>query len=126
MKKNLFTINYANGTIDGSAHAFKKAGVYGSFEYKELHKMMKDNPTLIPNVIMHPCKEGKKTYSGLNFDKMREYISTVNVSIGFKTSQDKAFGTTNVEPIICFLLNFHFFFCLFFLVICGYMFHHFA
>lgn len=76
MTKKIFSINYTNGTIDGSANAFKKAGVYGSFEYKELHKIMKDNPSLIPNEVKRPIKEGKKTYSGLNFNKMREYIST--------------------------------------------------
>ena len=73
---NLFTIDHANKEIRCSKTALKKAGVFNSAEYKMLNKIMAANPTYA--VVEKEIKKNasKKSYSGLTFDRMRDYIAT--------------------------------------------------
>ena len=71
MKTNI-TTNAIESTITVSKAFYKKASVYGSAEYAELHSALRDNPTF---TIIFKVIE-KKTYKALTFDRMRDYINT--------------------------------------------------
>ena len=52
-----------------------KASKYGTEEYRTLHKILRDNANNNPRIVIVK-NEKKKTYNGLDFDKMAEYIKT--------------------------------------------------
>lgn len=72
MKKSNIIVNSIESTITVSKAFYKRASVYGTAEYAELHNALRDNPdfTVEFRVIE------KKTYSGLTFETMTEYIKT--------------------------------------------------
>ena len=74
MKKNVFSIDFTKETICGSKSALKKASNPASEEYKELTAKMAAHPTF--KVVEKEPNNHKKTYEGLNFKTMRDYIST--------------------------------------------------
>lgn len=73
--KNLFKVNFAENTIIASKTTLKKASVPNSPEYKELMKLMKQNPTFAVTEKVIKEATGKKTYKGLNDDFIKQYIS---------------------------------------------------
>ena len=72
MKKTAIEINAIEGTITVSKAFYKKASVFGSAEYIALREAMRDNPTF--KIVFKTIE--KKTYSGLTFQKMEDYIKT--------------------------------------------------
>ena len=76
--KNLFSVNFAENTIIASKTTLKKASVPNSPEYKELMKLLKQNPTF--TIAEKVIKEaiGKETYEGLNKKFIEKYISIQN------------------------------------------------
>ena len=72
MKKNVFVIDFVDGKIYGSKTALKKAGQPGTAEYKELTSKMAAHPTF--KVCEKEANTKKKTYEGLDFIVMRNYI----------------------------------------------------
>ena len=72
MKKSNITINAIENTITISKAFYKKASTYGSAEYKELRSAIKENPSA--QIIFKTFE--KKTYGGLTFEKMMDYIKT--------------------------------------------------
>lgn len=71
MSKNV-TVNVIERTITISKAYYKKASIYGSSEYKELREVMSENATF--KIVFKTID--KKTYNGLNFERMAEYINT--------------------------------------------------
>ncbi len=74
--KNYFNYDFENKAIIGSNAAIKRANKGNSKEYRELAKMLEKHPdfNVVPKEI--DKKENKKTYNGLNFARMKEYILT--------------------------------------------------
>lgn len=71
-KKNPVEINAIDNTITISKAFYKKASAYGSAEYVALREAMRDNPAY--KIVFKTIE--KKTYSGLTFEKMMDYIKT--------------------------------------------------
>ena len=71
MKTNI-TINAIENTITVSKAFYKKASVYGSAEYAELHSALRDNPTF--KIVFKVIE--KTTYKALTFETMQDYIKT--------------------------------------------------
>lgn len=73
--KNLFAVNFAENTIVASKTTLKKARIPNSPEYKDLMKLMKQNPAFA--IVEKDIKkaEGKRTYKGLNEAFIEKYIS---------------------------------------------------
>lgn len=76
MKKNVFVINFVEGTISGSMSALKKASNPNSAEYKELTAKMAAHPNF--KVVEKESNTKKNTYEGLNFPMMRNYINSLS------------------------------------------------
>ena len=74
--KNYFNYDFENKAIIGSNAAIKRANKGNSKEYRELAKMLEKHPdfNVVPKEI--DKKENKKTYNGLNFARIKEYILT--------------------------------------------------
>lgn len=72
MKKSNITVNAFEKTITVSRSFYKKACNYGTNEYNELRKAMSENP----DFIIEFKKIQKKTYNGLDFSRMEDYIRT--------------------------------------------------
>lgn len=72
MKKTAIEVNVIENSIIVSKAFYKKASAYGSAEYAALREAMRDNPTY---KISFKTIE-KKTYGGLTFEKMMDYIKT--------------------------------------------------
>lgn len=87
--KNLFAINFVETTIVASKTTLKKARIPNSPEYKELMKLMKQNPGFA--VVEKDIKkaEGKKTYEGLNKDFIEKYISIQDNAEELKDQYEK-------------------------------------
>ena len=66
------TYNLSDNTYTVSKAFYKKASVFGSAEYQELRKAILDNPTA--QIIFKTSD--KKTYNGLTFKVMEDYIKT--------------------------------------------------
>lgn len=66
------TANLPEGTLTVSKSFYKKASVFGSAEYYKLRQAMSENPgcTITFRTIE------KKTYGGLTFGVMKEYIES--------------------------------------------------
>lgn len=88
--KNLFAIDFASKTIVASKTTLKKASVPNSPEYKELMKLMKQNPTFTIAEKKIDQKEGKKTYAGLNKDFIMQYLSIQTNAEELKKQYEKA------------------------------------
>ena len=73
MKKNVITVNAIAKEIVITKSFYKKASAYGTDEYKLLKEVMRENEGF---EIVFKKSEGKKTYNGLSFDRMEEYIKT--------------------------------------------------
>lgn len=71
-KKTAIEVNAIENTITVSKAFYKKASAFGSAEYIALREAMQDNPTF---KIAFKTIE-KKTYNGLTFEKMMDYIKT--------------------------------------------------
>ena len=71
MKKNVVA-DVMEGTLTMTKAFYKKAGVVGSREYYELRKAMKENEGF--EIVFKGAD--KKTYKGLTFEKMADYIRT--------------------------------------------------
>ena len=71
MKSNII-VNAIENTISVSKSFYKRASVYGSAEYAELRRAMLENPSFH---IEFKTSE-KKTYNGLTFKIMEDYIKT--------------------------------------------------
>ncbi len=72
MKKTNIIVNTIESTITVTKAFYKRASVYGSAEYVEFHSAVQDNPDF---EIVFKVVE-KKTYGGLTFGTMTEYIKT--------------------------------------------------
>lgn len=72
MKKSNITVNAIEKTITVSRSFYNKACHYGTNEYNELRKAMSENP----DFIIEFKKIQKKTYNGLDFSHMEDYIMT--------------------------------------------------
>ena len=72
MRKSNITVNAIEKTITVSRSFYKKASNYGTNEYKELRKAMRDNP----DFTIEFKKVQKKTSNGLDFSRMADYIKT--------------------------------------------------
>ena len=73
--KNLFKVNFAESTIIASKTTLKKASVPNSPEYKELMKLMKQNPSFTVEAKVIKEANGKKTYKGLTNELIKKFIS---------------------------------------------------
>lgn len=74
--KKTFNYNFVEKTIVGSKAAIERANRGLNPEYAELTEMLAAHPEFTVSVKAIQKKEGKKTYSKLTFDRMREYIET--------------------------------------------------
>ena len=72
MKKSNINVNTIESTITVSKAFYKKASVYGTAEYAELHNAVRENPTF--KIVFKVIE--KKTYGGLTFETMTDYIKT--------------------------------------------------
>ncbi len=72
MKKSNIKIDACANKLVVSKAFYDRASAYGSAEYVELRKAMQDNPTA--QIVFRTIK--KKTYNGLTFEKMKDYIKT--------------------------------------------------
>lgn len=72
MKKANIIIDQINKTITISKSFYKKASVYGSDEYGELRIAIVENQSF--KIVFKTVE--KKTYHGLSFSRMEEYIKT--------------------------------------------------
>jgi hypothetical protein len=72
-----FIINFLNGTITGTKASFNKASKGAGPEYKELTEKIMAHPTfkLVVKEPKHTTTKEKKTYDGLNFKLMEDYIA---------------------------------------------------
>lgn len=70
MKK--ITVNLIEKTIEVSKTFYKKATNPKTAEYRDLRAAMIENPTF--DVVLK--ESDKKSYNGLDFDRMKEYIET--------------------------------------------------
>lgn len=77
MTKNYFTTNHFTKTIEGSKRAFDRAGKRIEPEYSELLAHMNDNRDYKLVIKENPKK---KTYEGLTFDFMENYIRNLDDS----------------------------------------------
>ena len=72
MRKSNITVNAIEKTITVSRSFYKKASNYGTNEYKELRKAVRYNH----DFTIEFKKVQKKTYNGLDFSRMADYIKT--------------------------------------------------
>ena len=70
--KNMY-VDFIEQTIVISKAFSKKASVFGSEEYRALRAAKMENPTF--KIVVKKAND-KKTYNGLNFDRMADYIKT--------------------------------------------------
>ena len=73
-----FTLNFFEKTITGTKASFNKANKGFGPEYEELTAKMAAHPdfTLIIKEQKHKTTKAKRTYDGLNFKFMEDYIAT--------------------------------------------------
>ena len=74
-----FTINFFEQTITGTKASFNKAGKGFGPEYEELTSKMAAHPTfsLVVKEQKSKSTKAKKTYEGLDFTFMENYIATL-------------------------------------------------
>ena len=73
-----FTLNFFDKTITGTKASFAKAGKGFGPEYEELTAKMAAHPTFTLTVKeqKHKATSAKKTYEGMDFKFMEDYIAT--------------------------------------------------
>ena len=73
-----FTIDFFKQTITGTKASFAKAGKGFGPEYEELTAKMAAHPTFTLTVKeqKHKATSAKKTYEGMDFKFMEDYIAT--------------------------------------------------
>ena len=71
MKKNI-SVDAIESTLTISKAFYKKASVFGTPEYKELRQAISECPSF---TILFKTSD-KKTYNGLSFERMEDYIKT--------------------------------------------------
>lgn len=92
MKKQFFTIDFANKTISGSKNAFRKANDTSSREYTELSEKMALHPKFTIKVKEESqkakdAKDKKETYPGLNRKMIEDCVKLLansNLTLEFK------------------------------------------
>lgn len=72
MKKSSITIRHENKTIEVSKSFYKKASTFGTPECCALSEAQKTFPTYTVAIK----SSTKKTYNGLSFERMEDYIKT--------------------------------------------------
>ena len=82
MKKQFFTIDFANKTISGSKNAFRKANDTSSREYAELSEKMARHPNFTikekeESQKAKNAKEKKETYPGLNRQMIEDCVNLI-------------------------------------------------
>ena len=82
MKKQFFTIDFANKTISGSKNAFRKANDTSSREYAELSEKMARHPNFTikekeESQKAKNAKEKKETYPGLNRKMIEDCVNLI-------------------------------------------------
>ena len=82
MKKQFFTIDFANKTISGSKNAFRKANDTSSREYTELSEKMALHPKFTIKVKEESqkakdAKDKKETYPGLNRKMIEDCVNLI-------------------------------------------------
>lgn len=75
MMKNLFSLNHVDKTIVASKTTLRKAGIFGSAEYKELMHLLNENSGYAVAEKVIKKSTGKKTYRGLTAALIRDYLS---------------------------------------------------
>lgn len=73
MTKN-YTVNFETMTIDCTASFMKKAGTYGTNEYRELLNLRHDLPEYSVQVVKANSNRKASKYKNLTIANMREYI----------------------------------------------------
>ncbi len=88
--RNLFAINFTENTIIASKTTLKKASVPNSPEYKELMRLMKQNPTF--TVAEKEIKKavGQEHYKGLTNAFIKKFISIQSNSNELEKQHAKA------------------------------------
>ena len=99
MKKANITIDHVTRTLSVSKAYNKKASVFGSLEYHELRRAIDENPGY--HIVIKTVK--KKSYHGLSFSRMEEYIKTKpdskNRLIEFETVKKIAEAKGGMYPL---------------------------
>ncbi|MBQ3520147.1 MAG: hypothetical protein IJA31_12585 [Clostridia bacterium] len=78
--KNYFTLDFFAKTISGTKASFNKANKGFGDAYEELTSKMSAHPTfeLVVKEQKIKSKQAKRTYSGLDFKFMEDYIKTLD------------------------------------------------
>lgn len=74
--KTIFTLNFVNKSIVGTKTAITRANKCLEPEYSELCALLEKHPGFKVEVKKIDQKKEKKTYSGLTFKAMKDYIAT--------------------------------------------------
>ena len=78
--KTIFTLNFVKKSIVGTKSAITRANKCLEPEYSELCTLLEKHPDFKVEVKKIDQKKEKKTYTGLTFDVMKAYISTLDDS----------------------------------------------
>ena len=74
--KTIFTLNFVNKSIVGTKSAIARANKCLEPEYSELCALLEKHPSFKVEVKMIEKKKDKKTYHGLSFQAMKDFIAT--------------------------------------------------
>lgn len=74
--KTIFTLNFVNKSIVGTKSAITRANKCLEPEYSELCALLEKHPNFKVEVKKIDQNKEKKTYHGLSFQAMEDYIST--------------------------------------------------
>ncbi len=74
--KTIFTLNFVNKSIVGTKSAIARANKCLEPEYSELCALLEKHPSFKVEVKKIDQNKEKKTYHGLSFQAMEDYIST--------------------------------------------------
>ena len=74
--KTIFTLNFVNKSIVGTKSAIARANKCLEPEYSELCSLLEKHPTFNVEVKQIDKKKDKKTYHGLSFQAMKDFIAT--------------------------------------------------
>ena len=74
--KTIFTLNFVNKSIVGTKSAIARANKCLEPEYSELCALLEKHPSFKVAVKKIEKKKDKKTYHGLSFQAMKDFIAT--------------------------------------------------
>lgn len=74
--KTIFTLNFVNKSIVGTKSAIARANKCLEPEYSELCALLEKHPSFKVEVKKIEKKKDKKTYHGLSFQAMKDFIAT--------------------------------------------------